>query len=292
MPFDLEKKRHRRYNFCRALVGDFFFAPDLGNRRILLRYAAQVAYVGTNYSGWQRQSGALGIQQVLEEALRRLSSGPVTAAGAGRTDSGVHAVGQVASFDMDRAWEPERLMMAVNFYLPPDVSLMGVREVPQEFHARRSALWREYRYFVWHGRSCWPHLRNLVWWRKFPWDPKKVGEACRVLEGSHDFRAFCKTGECPENSIRMLSRARYKKMGNLSLILVRAPSFLMNMVRIIVGNIDKIGRGEEPLAWLEGLLGGAGRDASAMTAPASGLYFWHAAYKEFDFAGRSKNAFP
>jgi tRNA pseudouridine38-40 synthase len=240
-----------------------------------------VAYVGTNYSGWQRQIGALGVQQVLEEALQRLSSEPVTVAGAGRTDRGVHAVGQVASFDLDKAWEPDRLLMAANFYLPPDVSLMRVREVPRDFHARRSALWREYRYFVWHGRSCWPHLRNRVWWRKFPWDPGKVREACRILEGSHDFRAFCKTGECPEASVRTRSRARYKKMGNLSLILVRAPSFLMNMVRIMVGNIDKIGRGEEPLTWLEGLLSGTGRGASAMTAPAAGLYCWRAAYEEF-----------
>ncbi|MDR1979442.1 MAG: tRNA pseudouridine(38-40) synthase TruA [Synergistaceae bacterium] len=257
-----------------------------------LKYAAQVAYVGTGYSGWQRQPEAVGVQQVLEEALRRVSSKPVSVVGAGRTDGGVHAVGQVASFEMDREWEPDRLMMAVNFYLPPDVSLMRVERAPGDFHARRSALWREYRYFVWHGRSCWPHLRGFVWWRKRPWDGEKVRAACRMLEGNHDFRAFCKTGECPENSVRTLSRVRYKRMGDLSLIVTRAPSFLMNMVRIMVGNIDSIGRGEEPLSWLEALLGGTGRDASAMTAPAGGLYFWRVAYREFTFAGNGGSCSP
>jgi tRNA pseudouridine38-40 synthase len=211
-----------------------------------VKYAAQVAYVGTNYSGWQRQVDALSVQQVLEEALQNLSEKPVPITGAGRTDGGVHAIGQVASFTLDKEWEPSRLMLAANFYLPPDVSLMRVWRVPEDFHARRSALWREYRYFIWHGGSCWPHLRNLVWWRKRSWDVVQVREACKILEGQHDFRAFCKTEECPENSVRALSRVRCKRgivlsQGNLSLIVVRAPSFLTNMVRIIVGNLDKIG---------------------------------------------------
>jgi tRNA pseudouridine38-40 synthase len=244
------------------------------------RYAAVVAYAGTRYSGWQRQAGALGVQQALEDALRRLSSSPVTVVGAGRTDAGVHAAGQVASFSMDREWEPGRLVLAANFHLPPDVSLMAARRVPEGFDARRSALWREYRYFVWHGRSCWPQARGFVWWRKKRWDTERVRAACRILEGRHDFRAFCKTGECPEDGARTLARVSCKKLGDLSMIVVRAPSFLTNMVRIIVGNLDRIGCGAAPLSWLEGLLGGAERVSSAMTAPAEGLFFWRAAYRE------------
>lgn len=246
-----------------------------------VRYAAEVAYVGSHYAGWQRQKEALGVQQVLEEALQNLGSCPTSVIGAGRTDGGVHAVGQVASFSMDKTWDPDRLMFAVNYYLPPDVTVMRVRPVGDDFHARRSALWREYRYFVWHGRSCLPHLKDLLWWRKFPWDEGLAGAACRLLEGDHDFRAFCKTGECPENSVRTLLRVRRKRMGNLSMILVRAPSFLMNMVRVIVGNIDQVACGKASLAWLEGLLEGGDRTLSAMTAPACGLYFWRVAYKEF-----------
>jgi tRNA pseudouridine38-40 synthase len=220
------------------------------------------------------------VQQLLEEALGRLSPKPVKIVGAGRTDSGVHSVGQVASFEMDREWEPERLALAANFHLPPDVRLMRAARVPEDFDARRSALWREYRYFVWHGRICWPHMSGFVWHRRRRWDAEKARLACRALEGSHDFRAFCKTGECPENSVRTLLRVRYKKMGDLSLIVARAPSFLMNMVRIMVGNIDKVARGEEPLSWLEGLLAGAERVSSGVTAPPYGLFFWRAAYGE------------
>jgi len=245
-----------------------------------------VAYVGTKYAGWQRQAEALGVQQVLEEALGHLSSEPVSVVGAGRTDSGVHAVGQVASFNMSREWDVGRLTIAANFYLPPDVSLMRAWRVPDDFNARRSALWREYRYFVWHGRNCWPHLRGMVWWRKYQWDADSVREACRILEGRHDFRAFCKTGECPEESSRTILRIKYKKIGSLSIVIVRAPSFLMNMVRIIVGSLDRVGRGEEPPSWLRELLGegGAGREPdrrqSGVTAPACGLYFWRVAYED------------
>jgi tRNA pseudouridine38-40 synthase len=261
-----------------------------------VKYAARVAYTGTNYAGWQRQAEAPGVQQVLEEALQKLSRSPVKVVGAGRTDGGVHAVGQVASFSMDGEWEPDRLMMAANFHLPSDVALMEVQRVPEDFHARRSALWREYRYFVWHGGSCLPHLRGLVWWNRRRWNGEKVRAACRVIEGRHDFRAFCKTGECPENSVRTLSRARYKKCGNLSLIIVRAPSFLMNMVRIIMGNIDRIGRETEPLSWLEELLGergasGMDRRFSGATAPACGLYFWRAGYDGIVFTNGARR-FP
>jgi tRNA pseudouridine38-40 synthase len=244
-----------------------------------------VAYTGTRYAGWQRQPDALGVQQVLEEALQKLSRLPVKVAGAGRTDGGVHAVGQVASFTLDRVWEPERLIMAANAHLPPDVALMEARGVEDDFHARRSALWREYRYFVWHGKSCLPQLREFVWWRKRFWNDEKIRAACRLLEGRHDFRAFCRASECPEDSFRTLSRLRYKRWGDLSLIVVRAPSFLMNMVRIIVGNLDRIGQEKESPAWLEGLLEGKGREFSAQTAPASGLYFWCAGYEKFSFSG-------
>ncbi|MDR1049390.1 MAG: tRNA pseudouridine(38-40) synthase TruA [Synergistaceae bacterium] len=253
-----------------------------------IKYAAQVAYKGTSYAGWQRQSEAVSVQQVLEEALGRLSPPFVKVAGAGRTDAGVHSVGQVASFVMGKEWEPERLLLGANFHLPPDVALMRAGRVPEDFDARRSALWREYRYFIWHGRSCWPHLRGFVWQRKRRWDAEKARLACRALEGSHDFRAFCKTGECPENSVRTLHRVRYKKMGDLSLIVVRAPSFLMNMVRIMVGNIDKVARGEEPLPWIEGLLNGAERVSSGMTAPPEGLFFWRAAYGGDIFPARRR----
>lgn len=250
------------------------------------KYAAQIAYMGGGYSGWQRQKEALGVQEVLEDALSRLSSAPIRVIGAGRTDKGVHAVGQMASFRMDREWAPERLQLAANFYLPEDVRVMRVHPVSGSFNARRSALWREYRYFIWHGWVCPPHLNGLVWWRKAPWSLDRARAACRVLEGEHDFRAFCKTGECPERSVRTLERVRCRRWGPMTVLTVRAPSFLMNMVRIIVGNVDAVARGRRSLAWLEALLSGDARSRSAVTAPACGLYFWRAAYAEL-FGGRA-----
>ncbi|MCL2010171.1 MAG: hypothetical protein FWG71_06445, partial [Synergistaceae bacterium] len=199
--------------------------------------------------------------------------------------------GQVASFDMSKEWDAGRLTTAANFYLPSDVSLMRAMRVPDDFNARRCALWREYRYFIQHGRSCRPHLRDMAWWRKHEWDADSVREACRILEGHHDFRAFCKTGECPEESARTISRLRYKRIGGLSMITARAPSFLMNMVRIIVGSLDKIGRGEEPASWFRELLSERNeRRYSGVTAPACGLYFWRAAYKDISFCRSSEGS--
>ncbi len=269
--------------------------------------------MGGGYAGWQRQerrihatdavqgcprqlpnqspsegNPALGIQQVLEEALSRLSPTPVRVTGAGRTDKGVHALGQVASFQLEKEWAPERLRLAVNFHLPEDVRVVKVFPVAADFDARRSALWREYRYFVWHGWVCPPHLSGRVWWRKSDWDMEAARRACRLLEGEHDFRAFCRTGECPERSVRTLNRVRLQRWGAMSVLTVRAPSFLMNMVRILVGNVDAVARTHwsspggkrRPLSWLEGLLNGGERSDSAMTVPACGLWFWRAAYRE------------
>ena len=172
------------------------------------------------------------------------------------------------------------MRLAVNFYLPEDVRVVRVFPVAAGFNARRSALWREYRYFVWHGWVCPPHLNGRVWWRKADWDVELARGACRLLEGEHDFRAFCRTGECPDRSVRTLDRVRLQRWGAMSVLTVRAPSFLMNMVRIIVGNVDAVARGQRPISWLSGLLEGEERNRSAMTAPACGLWFWRAAYAE------------
>lgn len=245
------------------------------------KYAVKISYTGTNYAGWQRQPDAISVQQRVEEALFRLGEDSAVT-GAGRTDAGVHALGQVASFGAKKFWQPGRLLLAMNSHLPADIRVMDVRAVSENFDARRNALWREYRYFIYHGSSCLAPLRPFVWWNKFAWDFERVREACRFLVGTHDFRAFCKATECPKNSERTILRACCKRVGSLSVVQVRGESFLNNMVRIIVGNLDAIGRGERSVDWFKSLFvnGGRNRKCSGLTAPAAGLFFWKVGYAD------------
>ncbi|MBQ7155394.1 MAG: tRNA pseudouridine(38-40) synthase TruA [Synergistaceae bacterium] len=244
-----------------------------------MKFAAVISYLGKNYSGWQVQPDALSVQEVLEGVLAKINEAPVRITGAGRTDRGVNAWGQAASFSLDKDIAPEKLRLAMNFYLPEDIRVMKIFAVQSDFDARRSALWREYRYFVWHGWVCPPALNNYVWWRKGKnWDMDIAREACSIIQGRHNFRAFCRAGECPDDPFRTIDRLKIRNRGPLSIITVRAQSFLTNMVRIIVGNVNALALGKQSLDWLEGLLSGGERSDSAMTVPACGLWFWKVNY--------------
>ena len=250
-----------------------------------MNYAAKISYVGKNYSGWQVQPDALSVQEVIEGVLEKIAGVPVRITGAGRTDKGVNAWGQVANFELAKDFTPEKLLMAINFYLPEDIRIMKILRVPENFNARYSALSREYKYFVYHGRACPPMLNNFVWWRKSPksWDMDAAKKACEIIQGRHNFRAFCRAGECPEDPFRTIDSLKIRKRGNLSIISVKAQSFLTNMVRIIVGNINAVALGKNNLSWLEELLSGSERDKSAMTVPACGLWFWRVNYESLKF---------
>ena len=242
-------------------------------------YAAKISYIGKNYAGWQVQPDAVSVQEVVEGVLSKIEGASVRITGAGRTDKGVNAWGQVASFGLAKNIEPDKLGMALNFYLPEDIRVMRVSRVSSSFNARRSALWREYRYFIYHGYVCPPVLNDYVWWRKGrTWDMDIAREACRMIQGRHNFSAFCRAVECPPDPFRTVDSVRLRNRGSLSIITVRAQSFLTNMVRIIVGNINAVALKKEPLSWLEGLLDGGERSDSAMTAPACGLWFWRVNY--------------
>ena len=246
-----------------------------------MNYAVKVSYIGKNYSGWQVQPDALSIQETVESALEKIAGVPVRITGAGRTDKGVNAWGQVASFSMEKNIQPEKLRLAINFYLPDDIRIMRAYYVPENFNARYSALSREYKYFVYHGHVCPPVMNNFVWHRKSSakWDMTLARKACGMIQGRHNFRAFCRAGECPDDPFRTIDTLRIRTRGNLSIISVKAQSFLTNMVRIIVGNIDTVATGKKSLAWLEELLTGSERTESAMTVPACGLWFWRVNYE-------------
>ena len=244
-----------------------------------MKYAAKISYIGKNYSGWQIQPDSLSIQEVIEGSLAKISGSLVKITGAGRTDKGVNAWGQIASFNLDKIFLPEKLRLAINFYLPEDIRIMKIFTVPYDFNARRSALSREYKYFIYHGQVCPPVLNNFAWWRKGKkWNLDLARKACELIQGRHDFKAFCRKGECPEDSHRTIDKLRIRQRGNLSIISVKAQSFLTNMVRIIVGNINEVAIEKRPLTWLEDLLQGSERNESSMTVPACGLWFWKVNY--------------
>jgi len=248
---------------------------------VTMKMAAVVSYQGLPFCGWQIQNNGPTIQGEVEQALYRITGEATRIIGAGRTDSGVHARGQVCSFELSQEWIPSRLVSALNAHLPESVRVHRAYPVTNGFDARRSALWREYIYFIWTGNSCFPHIKSMVWDTYGSWEPKVVGECCRIFQGIHDFSAFCKSKEVPPSGIREIISMKYRKRGNLSYFRIRGNAFLNNMVRIMVGSIHMVVTGKRDPAWLSYLLSGASRTESGQTAPARGLFLWKVGYRDF-----------
>lgn len=241
-------------------------------------YALEISYDGGRFRGWQSQPGGLGVQDAVEGALAGLGEGARVNA-AGRTDAGVHARAQIAGVSLSRGWEPRRLALALNTKLPAGVAVMRAALVDGSFHARRSAVSREYRYFIWNAGACYPHIAPYVCPLHGSFDWERASSAARLLEGRHDFRAFCRAGDCPENSVREVTRARLIRRGSLVVLRIEANAFLTNMIRIAAGNLVEIAKGRRDEAWLSGLLTGTrDRGASGRTLSPSGLFFWSAKY--------------
>lgn len=244
------------------------------------RYSISLAYDGGRFHGWQLQPDRYTVQQALEETLQALNGDFVRVYGAGRTDAGVHARGQQAAFTMQNQWEPRRLLLALNAHLPEGVTVLSVRPCPEGFDPRKEAAWRWYRYFIWQSSTCPTYLRPYVWWRKArPWNFESALAGWKTYEGLHDFRAFCKTGEAPDNCTRHLYSLQLHKKGELWVLSVRGQSFLMNMVRSMVGTLDSLCRGCMTPAEFRALLDGAPRNRAGATAPATGLFFWRVGFK-------------
>jgi len=246
----------------------------------MTRYAAKVAYDGSGFCGWQRQNCIDGetIQESMEKALSILNKRETAVVAAGRTDGGVHAIGQVISFETVGFWDPLKLRNAIDANTPKSISVIEVASVPDTFSARHSALWREYVFFIWKGPGCPPHIRPFVWRNSGIWDYEAVRAVCRLLNGRHDFSAFCRKNDCPENTIRTIMSAGFSRKGSLCRIRIRGKSFLTNMMRIILGSIDLVAAGKRDVSWFESLLEGASRQDAGATAPGSGLFLWNVGY--------------
>jgi tRNA pseudouridine38-40 synthase len=230
-----------------------------------------LAYVGTRYAGWQRQADAPTVQQVLEEALGRLSGQPVTVIGAGRTDAGVHAEGQVASATLGRVLPVSALVHGTNSQLPEDVRVLDAAMVDAAFHARRSALAKTYRYRLYCGRPVPPALAPFVVAAPERLDPERLAAATRALVGRHDFAAFALAGGAPGPTVRRIFAAAWESAGPELRFGIVGEGFLRGMVRSLVGTLLEVGAGSRTPADFAALLAGGARSAAGPTAPARGL---------------------
>lgn len=240
-------------------------------------YRVTLAYDGTDFEGWQvqeRPEGACArtVQGELEGALRRLAGdAPVRVAGAGRTDAGVHALGQVASFELPRAFEPPALLRALNGLLPADVRALEAAEAPPGFHARKSALSKLYRYELDTGPVQLPTRRRHA--GHVPWtlDTEAVAEAAALFVGRHDFASLASAGGSARTTVRTITRSHVAFVGATLRYEVEATGFLRKMVRSIVGALVEAGRGHLKAEDLRRALAARDRRAWPKPAPACGL---------------------
>lgn len=249
-------------------------APEAGRQRI----AVGVEYDGTALRGWQTQRNGPSVQDALEHALSRVAGEAVRVVGAGRTDAGVHATGQVAHFDTSVGRAPRSWVLGANSALPPGICLRWARPAPAEFHARFAALSRSYSYLLLNRETRSPLWRHRAWWVHRPLDAERMHRAARALVGEHDFSAF-RAAECQsKTAIRRVAQLEVRRHGEFLRIDVSANAFLHHMVRNIAGTLAAVGRGDRPEEWVAEVLAGRDRCLGGATAPAAGLYMVHVDY--------------
>jgi tRNA pseudouridine38-40 synthase len=236
------------------------------------RFAAGIEYDGRAYSGWQHQPGLQTVQNALQVALSRVADAPVECVCAGRTDAGVHAMGQVVHFDSDATRTERGFRLGANSYLPDDIAVTWLREVPEHFHARFGALARSYRYVILNRESRPGLAQGRATWERRPLDERRMHDAAQVLIGEHDFSAF-RAVECQAKSpVRRMERLSIARHGEWVTIDVTANAFLHHMVRNITGLLLSVGTGESTPERVASVLAARDRKVSAATAPAAGLY--------------------
>jgi tRNA pseudouridine38-40 synthase len=259
----------------------------------MYRLRLTLAYDGAAFAGSQIQPGQRTVQGVIEGALATLDGAPVRAVFAGRTDTGVHALGQVAHADVQRERGADQWRQGLNGIMPPDVRITNVETVPDRFHARYDATWREYRYTIWNGAVQPPLMRGTTWHRRSPLDVAAMDAAARALIGEHDFAAFAGAGkglpQAEANTVRTMRAAEWtaerspEAVAGLALVFtIDGSGFLPHMVRNLVGSLVRIGAGDAPVSWMASLLRGRDRRAAAPTAPPHGLSLWRVRYDEWD----------
>ena len=237
------------------------------------RYRLTVEYDGTPFVGWQRQASDLSVQQVVEDAIAKMSGERVTVQAAGRTDAGVHALGQVVSFDLSREWDPFRISEALNFHTKPyPVAIVGCAAVPGDFEARFSAIARHYEYRILNrrGRAALDDFR--VWHCPAALDAAAMHDAAQLILGQHDFTTF-RSAECQAKSpVKTLDRLDVSREGEMVVVRASACSFLHSQVRSMVGSLKLVGEGKWTARDFRAALDAADRSRCGPLAPPEGLY--------------------
>ncbi len=247
------------------------------------KYAFLTSYLGTSYCGWQRQNQFPSVQETFEKALARITGETPSVVGSGRTDSGVHAIGQVGHFVLkERQWDPQVLMRALNGLLPAVIQVLALQSIAIEFHAQRSAIKKQYSYYFQQGPAAVPCLEPYSWWIRKTLDLESMNQGLQYLLGEKDFKPFQASGSKPGPTVRNLFEAEvtyeesagFLKIHRTGLVRVRVvgSGFLKQMVRGIAGTLLQVGEGRRPPECFQEILASQCRSEVGPTAPARALW--------------------
>ena len=256
----------------------------------MLRFKLIIAYDGSGYEGWQMQKIGTGVQEKVEEALAKLFPANPRVHSSSRTDTGVHALGMVAHFDVPRAqfrMPPRKLALALNAHLPEDIRVMSAARARGDFHARFDAKGKQYRYYVWNHPAMNPLLRRTAWHVPRKLDLPAMRTAASLFVGKHDFQSFAASRNYKmASTIRTLTRCDLKRRGPLLSFTIEGDGFLYRMCRGIVGTLVQVGLGKFPASEIKRMLARRDRRVAGMTAPAHGLVLWKVFYSKREPGGR------
>ena len=249
----------------------------------MTRYKALISYDGHDFAGFQRQPHARSVQEEIEKTLTRINKGqPIVIHGAGRTDSGVHALGQVIHFDLPSARDEEKLRFALDTQTPEDIDVISVEEVTEDFHARYQPHSKTYEFLVDIGRPKKPMMRHYATHYPYPLEISLMEQAIKALEGTHDFTGFTASGTSVENKVRTITKASmtFDAQRNFLVFTFSGNGFLYKQIRNMVGTLLKIGNKRMPVNQIERILEEKDRQLAGPTAAPNGLYLKEIIYEE------------
>lgn len=243
-----------------------------------MNYCVRIAYDGTNYSGWQRQTNAITVQQVIEEALNKLIQEAIQIIGCGRTDTGVHAMSYYFNFKTQKDL-PENILFKLNAMCPHAIAFYDIWEVPRDFHTRFEAKERSYQYFIHTKKDPFSHAYSLLFTHEL--DIERMNKACQLLIGKQDFTSFAKTHTEVNNFFCTVSKAHWHVNEGKQLVFeVTANRFLRNMVRAMVGTLLEVGMGRQDISFITDVINAKDRSAAGQSMPGHALYLSKITYDQ------------